>query len=65
MITNVIFPIVYWLELLRHLAIHNVFHASLLTPYRETAEHRSNYVQLPPDIIKGEEEYEVEWIMNS
>ena len=33
--------------------------------YRETAEHGSNYVQLPPDIVEGEEEYEVERIMNS
>ena len=29
------------------------------------AEHGSNYVQPPPDIIEGEKEYEVEWIMNS
>ena len=64
-ITNVISPVVYQLELPGHLGIHNVFHASLLMAYRETVEHRSNYVQPPSDIIEGEEEYEVERIMNS
>ena len=65
MIIDVISPVVYWLELPGHWRIHNVFHASLLMAYREIAEHRSNYVQPPSDIIEGEEEYEVERIMNS
>ena len=64
-ITKIISPVVYQLELPGHWAIHNIFHASLLTPYKETEEHGTNYVQPPPDIIEGEEEYEVERIMNS
>jgi Chromo (CHRromatin Organisation MOdifier) domain len=42
-----------------------VFHASLLTPYKETEEHGDNFVQPPPEVIDGQEEYEVEQIMNS
>jgi hypothetical protein len=64
-ITKIISPVVYQLELPGHWAIHNVFHASLLTPYKEMEEHGTNYIQPPPDVIEGEEEYEVEWIMNS
>jgi hypothetical protein len=63
-ITNVISPVVYRLELPGHWAIHNVFHTSLLTPYWEMEEHGTNYMQPPPDIVEGEEEYEVERIMN-
>ncbi len=44
--------------------IHNIFHASLLSPYHETNTHRPNYSRPPPDLIKGEEEYEVERIIN-
>ena len=45
--------------------IHPVFHVDLLTQYRETEAHRSNYEQPPPDIIEGEQEWEVEKIINS
>ena len=64
-ITKIISPVVYQLELPGHWAIHNVFHASLLTPYKEMEEHGTNYVQPPPDVIEGEDEYEVERIMDS
>jgi Chromo (CHRromatin Organisation MOdifier) domain len=42
-----------------------VFHASLLTPYHETEAHGVNYLEPPPDVIAGEEEYEVEEILDS
>jgi Chromo (CHRromatin Organisation MOdifier) domain len=42
-----------------------VFHTSLLTPYKETEEHRENFAQPPLELIKGEEEYKVEQIMDS
>jgi hypothetical protein len=38
-ITKKISPVVFRLELPAHWTIHDVFHASLLTPYRETVEH--------------------------
>src|SRR5712672_3523739 len=44
--------------------IHDVFHASLLTPYKETVEHGKNFLEPPPDIIEGEEEWEVEQILD-
>jgi len=43
--------------------IHNVFHAFLLTPYRETDQHGPNFIEPPPDILEGEEEWEVEKIL--
>ena len=43
--------------------IHPVFHASLLTTYKETVEHGPNFLRLPPDLINGEEEYEVEAVL--
>ena len=43
--------------------IHLVFHTSLLMTYKETAEHGSNFLQSPPDLIDGEEEYEVEVVI--
>jgi len=43
--------------------IHDIFHASLLTPYKETNQHRPNFIEPPPDILEGEEEWEVEKIL--
>src|SRR5712671_5341057 len=43
--------------------VHDVFHALLLTPYKETVEHGKNFLKPPPDIIEGEEEWEVEQIL--
>jgi hypothetical protein len=42
--------------------IHDVFHAGLLTPYRETPEYGINFPRPPPDIVDGEKEFEVETI---
>jgi hypothetical protein len=64
-ITDEISPVVFRLALPGHWAIHNVFHASLLTPYQETLEHGANFLELPPEMTEGEEEYEVERIINS
>ena len=43
--------------------IHDVFHASLLTPYKETEQHGPNFLEPPPEIIEGEPEWEVERIL--
>ena len=40
-----------------------MFHTSLLMPYRENDTHGPNYAMPPPDVIEGEEEYEVEAIV--
>ena len=57
-------PAIYSIRLLQQCKIHNVFHANLITPYKETAIHGPNYSRLPPDLIGGEEEFEVEQILN-
>ena len=62
-ITKVPSSLSYQLEILKSWRIHPVFHASLLTPYRENNVHGPNYPQLTPDLINGEEEYEVECIL--
>jgi Chromo (CHRromatin Organisation MOdifier) domain len=43
--------------------VHPVFHTSLLLPYKKMEEHRPNFLEPPPEVIKGVEEYEVEVIL--
>ena len=57
-------PVAYQIQLPPSWNIHDVFHASLLRPYHETAAHGPNFSRPPPDLINGEEEYEVERIVN-
>ncbi len=63
-IKQVLSTVTYKLELPPQWKIHLVFHANLLTPYKETALHGTNYTRPPPDLITGEAEYEVEQILN-
>jgi Chromo (CHRromatin Organisation MOdifier) domain len=62
-IIDVISPVVYRIQLPLHWHIHDVFHVSLLTPYKETDAHGRNFSELPPDLIEGEPEYEVDQIL--
>jgi len=55
-------PVVYQLRLPPQWTIHPIFHTFLLTPYVKTNEHGANYMWPPPDMIEGEEQYEVEAI---
>jgi len=55
----------YRLKLPTQWSIHDVFHIDLLTPYRETDIHGSNYSRPPPDLVDNEEEYEVEKILDA
>jgi hypothetical protein len=45
--------------------IHPVFHVNLLTQYRETDAHGSNYERPAPEIIDGKPEWNVEKIIKS
>src|SRR5712671_4067235 len=61
-ITQVISPVTYKLVLPHQWTIHPMFHASLLTPYRETKAHGENYARPPPGLVGDAEQYEVEAI---
>ncbi len=64
-IIQVMSPINYRLKLPTQWSIHDVFHIDLLTPYRETDLHGSNYSRPAPDLINNNEEYEIERILDS
>ena len=63
-ITKEISPVAYQIKLPPSWNIHDVFHASLLSPYHKTTAHGPNFSQPPPDLIEGEEEYKVERIIS-
>ena len=62
-ILQVLSPLTYRLKLPPTWKIHNVFHASLLSSYKETPTHGPNFPSPPPDLVNSEEEYEVERIL--
>jgi hypothetical protein len=64
-IKKVLGPVTYQLELPPRWKIHDVFHVTLLSPFKQTEIHGPGYPKPPPDIIEGEEEYEVETILSS
>jgi len=56
-------PVTYHVKLPPLLHMHNVFHVDLLTLYYETDSYGTNYSQPPPELIHGQEEYEVKEII--
>src|ERR1700754_4681089 len=63
-VAQVMSAVNYRLELPTQWSIHPVFHTDLLTPYHETPTHGHNYQRPPPDLVDGEEEYEVEKVLD-
>ena len=57
-------PVTYQLMLPNTWQIHPVFHASLLSPCHKTEAYGPNYSKPPPDLIGGEEFFEVEQIQD-
>ena len=64
-VAQVMSPVNYCLELPMQWRIHPVFHIDLLTKYHKTPLHSTNYQCPPPELIDGEEEYEVEKVIAS
>ena len=63
-ITCVVSHTSYQLKLPPQWKIHNVFHATLLTPYKETALNGSQNQEPAPELIDGQPEWEVEQILH-
>ena len=63
-ISHIISPLATRLQLPPMGKIHNIFHASLLSTYQETAEHGPNFINPPPEEIDSKEEYEVANILS-
>ena len=62
-IEEVLGPVTYRLKLPATWRIHNMFHAVLLKPYQENKVYGENFATPFPDIIDGEEVYQVETIL--
>ena len=63
-ITEVLGPVTYRLKLPTTWRIHDVFHAALLRRYKENETYGPNYTEPSPELVEGEEVYEVETILN-
>jgi len=55
--------VAYCLKLPMSWKIHDIFHASLLMPYKETEQHGPNFLEPPPEILDGEPEWEVKKVL--
>jgi hypothetical protein len=64
-ITKRVGTVAYKLDLPSSMKIHDVFHIDLLLPYKETEAYGPSYTRPPPDLIEGEEEYEIESIRDA
>ena len=62
-ITKQISPVTYKLQLPPAWTIYDVFHTSLLTPYRVMGQKGTNYLRPPQELVDGEEEFEVENVL--
>lgn len=62
-ILEVVNPVAYRLELPPSMKIHPVFHVSLLQPV--SPDYHVDYSPLPPVVVDGTLEYEVDEILNS
>jgi hypothetical protein len=64
-ISKVLSHVAYQLMLPPSWKIHNVFHASYLSRFKETPEYGTNFLEPPPELIDGEQEWKVEEIIGT
>ena len=64
-VTEVLSTVTYRLDLPPAWRIHNAFHAAVLHPYKETELHGPNFIETPPDLVEGHEEWEVDNVLAS
>jgi hypothetical protein len=64
-VTEVLSAVTYRLDLPPAWKIHNTFHAAVLHPYKETELHGPNFIETPPDLVEGHEEWEVDSVLAS
>ncbi|ESK85495.1 hypothetical protein Moror_10113 [Moniliophthora roreri MCA 2997] len=62
-VLKVLGPVTYKLDLPHQWKIHPIFHAALLSPFKQTKAHGLSFTEPPPDLIEGFEEYEVEAVV--
>src|SRR6266446_3506977 len=62
-ITDVLGPVTYRLKLPATWRIHNVFHATLLRPYKQNETYGPHFTEPPPALLEGEEVYEIDTIL--
>ena len=62
-ITRVVSRTSYQLKLPPQWKLHDVFHATLLTPYKQTTLNGQSYQEPAPELIDGQPEWEVELIL--
>jgi hypothetical protein len=63
-VTEIIGSHAYWLVLPDTMKIHDLFHANLLDPVKEDEEFKCIFVPPPPVIPKGEEQYQVDKLVD-
>uniref|UniRef100_A0A0W0GCQ7 RNA-directed DNA polymerase n=1 Tax=Moniliophthora roreri TaxID=221103 RepID=A0A0W0GCQ7_MONRR len=62
-VLKVLRPVTYKLDLPHQWKIHPVFHAALLSPFKQMEAHGPSFTEPPPDLIEEFEEYEVEAVV--
>jgi hypothetical protein len=65
LVTSVVSRTSFRLKLPSNWKIHNIFHGTLLTPYKETATNGNHYQEPVPDLVNGQPEWEVEQILGA
>ena len=64
LITEFLGPVTYHLQLPASWQIHNIFHATLLKPYKKNEIYGPNFPEPPSELENNEEVYEVDYILN-